>query len=62
MYIEAINKLSLEPKDCMIIEDNENGIKAAKDSGAWVMKVDSIEDVNLSNIMSNIKTIQKEMN
>ena len=39
----------------MIVEDNENGIRAAKDSGAYVMEVDIVEDVNYQNIMKHKK-------
>ncbi|WP_457745000.1 HAD family hydrolase [Sulfurimonas sp.] len=58
MYNLAIQKLGLSPKECMIIEDNENGIKAAKASGAWVMKVDVVEEVNLENIKKHIKIFE----
>ena len=34
--------MRLSPKECMIVEDNENGIKAARASGANVMIVDSV--------------------
>lgn len=45
MYIKAIERMGLNPDECMIVEDNENGIKAAR---ANVMIVDSVEDVNYS--------------
>ena len=37
---KSINRLKLSPKECLIIEDNPNGVKAAIASGAHVMKVD----------------------
>lgn len=58
MYEKAITKLKLKPRQCLIIEDNENGIKAATASGAHLLKVDSIEDVTYSNIMERIKEIE----
>ena len=58
MYIKAIKKLNLEPNECMIVEDNENGIRAAKDSGAYVMEVDIVEDVNYQNIMKHINIFE----
>jgi len=61
MYNLAIKKLGLSPKECMIVEDNENGIKAAKASGAWVMEVDVVEDVNLENIMKHIKIFEEKI-
>ena len=44
----------------MIIEDNENGIRAARASGAFVMEVDLVEDVNYQNIIEHIKMIENE--
>jgi HAD superfamily hydrolase (TIGR01509 family) len=61
MYNLAIEKLGLNPKECMIIEDNENGIKAAKASGAWVMEVDVVEDVNIQNIEEHIRMFEEKI-
>jgi len=61
MYNKAIEKLGLTPKECMIIEDNENGIKAARASGAWVMEVDEVEDVNYQNIEQHIKMFEEKI-
>jgi HAD superfamily hydrolase (TIGR01509 family) len=54
MYINAIDRLGLKPKECLIIEDNEHGIAAAKASGANVMEVETVEDVNYLNIHKHI--------
>jgi beta-phosphoglucomutase-like phosphatase (HAD superfamily) len=43
-----------------VVEDNENGIKAARASGAHLMKVENVLDVNLPNIMANILRINEE--
>lgn len=59
MYNLAIKKLGVLPNECMIIEDNENGIKAAKASGAWVMEVDSVDDVNIENIKKHLVMFEK---
>ena len=61
MYNKAIKELGLTPKECMIIEDNENGIKAARASGAWVMEVDVVEDVNYQNIQKHIKMFEEQI-
>lgn len=60
MYNKAIKKMNLTPKECMIIEDNENGIKAAMASGANVMIVNDIIEVNYDNILNHIINFQKE--
>ncbi|WP_338418895.1 hypothetical protein [Tatumella ptyseos] len=41
-----------------MIEDNENGLRAAKESGARVMKVESVNDVNYTNIRQYIDRIE----
>lgn len=61
MYIKAIAKLGLNPQECMIIEDNENGIKAARASGAHVMEVETVEDVNYDNIKQHIKQFEERI-
>ena len=61
MYVKAISQLGLKPQECMIIEDNENGIKAAKGSGAWVMEVEEVDDVNYQNIEKHIKLFEEKL-
>lgn len=58
IYLTSIAKLGLIPEECLIVEDNENGIKAARASGAHVLVVKDVHDVNLSNIESQIKQIE----
>lgn len=58
MYDTAIAKLGLMPSECLIVEDNENGIKAATASGAHVLKVKSVEEVNYHNIIAEISRIK----
>jgi len=61
IYNAAIMKLGLSANECVIIEDNENGLKAARASGAYVLKVDTIHDVNYDNIASFIREIESEV-
>jgi len=58
IYIKAIARLDLAPKECLVVEDNKSGIKAAMDSGAHVLVVKHVEDVNLENIVSRIDEIE----
>jgi HAD superfamily hydrolase (TIGR01509 family) len=60
IYNKAINRLELSPDECLILEDNENGIKAAIDSGAHLLKVASVDEVNYTNIITKIKEIEGE--
>ncbi len=59
IYDKAIQHLELQPSECLVIEDNENGIRAAKDSGANVMVVKSVEDVSYESIITKIKSIER---
>ena len=61
IYNTAINKLGFNPKEVLIIEDNFNGIKAAKASGGHLLEVDSIEEVTLNNVISRIKEIENSL-
>ena len=58
IYNKAITFLELMPEDCLIVEDNENGIKAAKASGAHVLEVNSVDDVNYTNITNKIQQVE----
>lgn len=50
MYQTAIAKFGLEPNECIVVEDNPNGIAAGKASGASVLEVATVYDVNYENI------------
>jgi beta-phosphoglucomutase len=58
IYTAAIERLRLQPEECLIVEDNENGIKAAIASGAHLLKVDSPDDVHYYNIKKRIEEIE----
>jgi HAD superfamily hydrolase (TIGR01509 family) len=58
IYTKAIQNLGLSPQECLVIEDNEKGIQAAKASGAWLMEVDEVEEVNYLNIRRHIMRIE----
>ena len=50
MYQTAISKFGLKPEECIVVEDNPNGIAAGKASGASVLEVATVYDVNYENI------------
>jgi len=54
MYLNAINHFGLRPDECLIIEDNENGIKAARAAGSHLLVVKNTSDTNLENILTAI--------
>lgn len=59
IYALAINMLGLLPTECVIVEDNDNGIQAARASGAHVLEVKSIHDVNYENIKAFISEVER---
>lgn len=59
MYLHAMKVLNVTPDECIILEDNEHGIAAAKASGARVMIVDSPNDVTYSGITSFISSLKR---
>jgi HAD superfamily hydrolase (TIGR01509 family) len=61
IYIKAINQLGLVPGEILIVEDNENGIRAAKSSGAHVLVVRDVEDANIKNIMAKILEVEGDV-
>lgn len=50
MYQKAMERFGLSPQECLVVEDNPNGIKAGIASGAHVMQVETVYDVNYANI------------
>ena len=58
MYNLAISRLGLTPQQCLIVEDNENGKKAAIASGAHLLAVNDTFDVDYYTIIAKIKEIE----
>lgn len=58
IYLTAIERLKLKPQECLILEDNDHGIQAARASGAHVMVVGSVNDVTYDRIRSEIAAIE----
>ena len=59
MYLTAMEKFGLDPKEGVIVEDNPNGIQAAKASGGNVLEVATVLDVNFTNIYNKIKECER---
>lgn len=60
IYSKAIERLRLKPQECLILEDNQNGIKAALDSGAHLLEIQSVDDVSYENIKNKITEIESK--
>lgn len=59
MYTAAINRFNVLPSECIVVEDNPNGIAAGKASGANVLEVAAVYDVNFDNIMNMIRKCEE---
>lgn len=58
IYQTAVKRLGLSPRECLVVEDNHNGIQAAKAAETHVMEVNTVYDVNYSNIKKHIELAQ----
>ena len=58
IYITAMERLGVKPDECVICEDNENGIKAAIASGGNLLRIKTVDDVNYENIRNTIKSLE----
>jgi len=58
IYNLAMKRLGVTPNECLILEDNFNGIKAAEASGAHLMHIHNVEDVNYWDIKLRIEEIE----
>ena len=61
IYLTAMERFGLKPKECLICEDNENGIKAAESSGGNLLKIKTVSDVNYTNIRNRINELEGGM-
>jgi len=57
MYCKAMAHFGLSPDECLIVEDNDNGIKAAKASGAHLLVVQDVSQTSIDNILGRIREI-----
>jgi len=58
IYISAFKRLGFSPDECLIVEDNENGVKAAIESGGHLLKVEKVDDVDLVSIKKRISELE----
>lgn len=59
IYQLAIKKMGLTPLECLVVEDNKNGILAAERAGARVMRVVNVDEVNYENIIRHIRGYER---
>ena len=54
IYLATMRTLGIPPGDCLIVEDNEHGVRAGVAAGGHVLKVRDVHDVTLANILARI--------
>lgn len=59
IYKKAMNILGVTPEETVILEDSPTGLRAAFESGANVMRVNHVSDVNICKINRFISSINK---
>ena len=60
IYLKTTALLGVKPEECLVVEDNENGIKSARDAGCHVMVVRDVLEVtdeNLSQELANLSDL-----
>ena len=58
IYLTAMARMNVRPDECLVVEDNHNGIKAARDAGAHLLCVADVSEVNFSNIAARISELE----
>lgn len=62
IYTLTMKAIGVAPSDCLIVEDNAHGVRAAKASGAHVLQVIGPFDVSVENVYRRIHLINTEGN
>ena len=57
MYTKAMASLEVPPEECLIVEDNENGIRAARAARGHLLVVQEVVETNYQNIKARIAKI-----
>jgi beta-phosphoglucomutase len=58
IYAAAMARMGVAPGACVVVEDNANGIEAAKASGAHCLEVASVNDVTYERITRFISALE----
>lgn len=59
MYLLACEKLGVTPQECVIVEDAEHGLEAARKAGAHVCRVTGFPEVDYDRIRHFIDSVEK---
>lgn len=58
IYTKTFERLGFAPHECMVVEDNEHGLRAARESGAHVMAVRDVHEVHLENLLTHLEQFE----
>lgn len=58
MYAKAAASFDLEPRECLVVEDNPKGMQAATSAGCHLLVVDHVHEVQYATIRERIASIE----
>lgn len=61
IYVKTMAELGVTPEETLVVEDNEKGIKAASDAGAFVLPVQEPVDVTYDRIRDEIDRLENRV-
>jgi beta-phosphoglucomutase-like phosphatase (HAD superfamily) len=59
IYLQAAKMLGLSPAQCLVVEDNHNGVQAALAAGAALLRVNNVHDVTYERIKERLAEIDE---
>jgi beta-phosphoglucomutase len=59
IYLKAAEMLKVRPENCLVVEDNLNGIKSAEAAGCPLLVVQSVFDVQLDRLLLAIRRAEE---
>jgi beta-phosphoglucomutase len=62
LALKAAEKLEVNPGDCLVIEDAENGVKAAKTAGMHCIGVHNKFNLEKLGLRQNLDTADRQVN
>jgi beta-phosphoglucomutase len=62
IYNLAMTRLGLTPQECLVVEDNDHGVRAALASGASLYRVRDVHEVNYENLIGEILDLEGRCN
>jgi len=60
IYLMAMELLGVKPEECLVVEDNENGIQSARAAGCQVMIVQDVLDVTDERISRELAALESQ--